>query len=202
MDNTQVFYRALAGVRGSGERWEWEAAALTSQSAQREYVDNFVNRYAFEQTLRDGSYNFLNPSSAPGALDALRLQTKRPGWYSLHSLNVKASTTLWELPAGTVGFAWGAEFRKESLDSRTSAQVLSGTELRPAINVVNGERQVSAAWLVAATTTMTSARRSRRKWRCAGSRWTACCCAARSHVVSAPPRCLRARRARPSATAR
>jgi hypothetical protein len=41
-------------------------AALTSQSAQREYVDNFVNRYAFEQILRDGSYNFLNPSSTPG----------------------------------------------------------------------------------------------------------------------------------------
>lgn len=145
-DNTQVFYRALAGVRGSGERWDWEVAALTSQSAQREYVDNFVNRYAFEQILRDGSYDFLNPSSTPGALDALRLQTKRPGWYKLHSLNVKASTTLWELPAGAVGFAWGAEFRKESLDARTSAQVLSGTELRPAINVVNGERQVSAAY--------------------------------------------------------
>ncbi|MFX5611299.1 hypothetical protein ABTD85_22970, partial [Acinetobacter baumannii] len=80
--------------------------------AQREYVDNFVNRYAFEQILRDGSYNFLNPSSTPGALDALRLQTKRPGWYKLHSLNVKASTSLWELPAGAVGFAWGAEFRK------------------------------------------------------------------------------------------
>jgi iron complex outermembrane receptor protein len=61
-------------------------------------------------------------------------------------LNVKASTSLWELPAGAVGFAWGAEFRKESLDARTSAQVLSGTELRPAINVVNGERQVSAAY--------------------------------------------------------
>ncbi|KAG1321724.1 hypothetical protein G6F63_013663 [Rhizopus arrhizus] len=44
---------------------------------------------------------------------------------------------------------------------------------------------------------MTSARRSRRKWRCAGSRWTACCCAARSHVVSAPPRCLSSRRASP-----
>ncbi|PSD48280.1 hypothetical protein C7E25_24650, partial [Stenotrophomonas maltophilia] len=28
--------------------------------------DNFVNRYAFEQILREGSYNFLNPSSTPG----------------------------------------------------------------------------------------------------------------------------------------
>ena len=119
-------------MRGSGERWDWEVAALTSQSAQREYVDNFVNRYAFEQILRDGSYNFLNPSSTPGALDALRLQTKRPGWYKLHALNVKASTSLWEMPAGAVGFAWGAEFRKESLDARTSAQVLSGTDcVRP-----------------------------------------------------------------------
>jgi len=145
-DNTQVFYRALAGVRGTTERWDWELAALSSESAQREYVDNFVNRYAFQQALADGSLNIVDPSQTPQALEALRLQTKRPGWYRLSQASFKASTQLWNLPAGSIGFAWGAEVRRESLDARTSEQVLSGTELRPAINVVNGEREVSAAY--------------------------------------------------------
>lgn len=145
-NNTQVFYRALGGVRGQSGRWDWEAALETSQSLQREYVDNFINRFAFEKILKDGSYNFLNPASTPGPLNDLRLQTKRPGWSRLDSANLKASTTLWELPAGQIGFAWGAEFRKEKMDARTSEQVLSGTELRPAINIVDGERKVSAAY--------------------------------------------------------
>jgi len=145
-DNTQVFYRALAGVRGQGERWDWEAALLTSQSLQREYVDNFVNRYAFERILADGSYDFLDPARTPQALQELRLKTKRPGWSRLDAASFKVSTHFGELPAGPVGFAWGAEFRKEKLDARTSAQVLSGTELRPAINVVDGQRKVGAAY--------------------------------------------------------
>ncbi|MGN7831185.1 TonB-dependent receptor [Pseudoxanthomonas sp. 22568] len=145
-DNTQVFYRALAGLRGQTERWDWEVAAGTSQSLQREYVDNFINRYAFERILADGSYDFLDPTSTPAPLNDLRLQTKRPGYYRLDAVSAKASTSFLELPAGAIGFAWGAEFRRESLDARTSRQVLSGTELRPAINIVKGERKVSAAY--------------------------------------------------------
>lgn len=145
-NNTQVFYRALAGVRGQTDRWDWEVAADTSQSLQREYVDNFINRYAFEDILADGSYDFLDPASTPGVLEDLRLQTKRPGYYRLDSVSAKASTAFWDLPAGQVGFAWGAEYRRERLDARTSDEVLSGTELRPAINIVNGERKVSAAY--------------------------------------------------------
>lgn len=145
-DNTSVFYRALAGVRGQSERWDWEAALSTSQSLQREYVDNFVNRYAFERVLADGSYDFLNPSRTPAALADLRLQTRRPGFFRLDALNAKATTHLWELPAGQVGFAWGVEYRRERLDARSTEQVLSGAELRPAINIVKGERKVAAAY--------------------------------------------------------
>lgn len=141
-----MFYRALAGLRGQTERWDWEVAAETSQSLQREYVDNFINRYAFERILADGSYDFLDPTSTLAPLNDLRLQTKRPGYYRLDAVSAKASTSFLELPAGAIGFAWGAEFRRESLDARTSRQVLSGTELRPAINIVKGERKVSAAY--------------------------------------------------------
>jgi iron complex outermembrane receptor protein len=145
-NNRQNFYRVLAGVRGKAGDWDFETAAVTSQSRQREFVDNFINRYAFERVLADGSYDFANPSSTPAALDALRLATRRPGFYRLNAVNAKASTFLFELPAGAVGFAAGAEVRQEAIDARTTWQVLSGTELRPAINIVDGKRRVAAAY--------------------------------------------------------
>ncbi len=144
--NKSQFSRVLAGVRGRGEVWDWEVAASHSQSRQREFVRNFLDRYAFQRVLADGSYDFLDPSRTPGALDALRLSTRRPGTYRLSTLSAKVSGFPWQWRAGDVGVAAGVEFRDEAQDARTSPQVLSGTELRPAINLIDGDRRVAAAF--------------------------------------------------------
>ncbi|QQP96149.1 TonB-dependent receptor [Lysobacter enzymogenes] len=144
--NKSQFYRTLFGLRGQGQVWDWEVAASHSESRQREYVRNFLDRYAFERVLRDGSYDFLNPSRTPGALDALRLSTRRPGTYRLSTLSGKISGFPFQWRAGDVGVAAGVEFRDEAQDARTSPQVLSGTELRPAINLIDGDRRVAAAF--------------------------------------------------------
>ena len=145
--NKSQFQRTLVGLRGRGEVWDWELAANYSESRQREYVRNFVDRYVFERVLADGSYDFLNPGNTPGALDALRLSTRRPGTYRLATVNAKVSGFPWQWRAGDVGVAAGVEFRDEAQDARTSPQVLSGTELRPAINLIDGQRRVSAAFV-------------------------------------------------------
>lgn len=138
------FTRLLAGLRGVGEVWDWEVAANFSQNQQREFADNFINRYALQQVLQDGSYDFLNPASTPAARDALRLATRRPGTARVAQVQARVSGFPWQWRAGDVGIAAGAEWRREGQDSRTSAAVLSGTELRPAINLIDGHRQVSA----------------------------------------------------------
>lgn len=145
--NKSQFQRTLVGLRGRGEVWDWELAANYSESRQREYVRNFVDRYAFERVLADGSYDFLNPGRTPGALEALRLSTRRPGTYRLATVNAKVSGFPWQWRAGDVGVAAGVEFRDEAQDARTSPQVLAGTELRPAINLIDGQRRVSAAFV-------------------------------------------------------
>ncbi|KRA19940.1 TonB-dependent receptor [Lysobacter sp. Root604] len=145
--NQSQFQRTLVGLRGRGEVWDWELAANYSESRQREYVRNFVDRYAFERVLADGSYDFLNPGRTPGALETLRLSTRRPGTYRLATVNAKVSGFPWQWRAGDVGVAAGVEFRDEAQDARTSPQVLSGTELRPAINLIDGQRRVSAAFV-------------------------------------------------------
>ena len=140
-----TFYRALAGVKGSVAGWDWDAAVGHSSSKLEETVQNFVNRYEFQKVLAEGSYNFFNQSqNSETVRNRLRLSTLRPAESTLDTLDFSAAKDLWQLPAGPLGFAAGAQWRREKMDSQTSTAVLSGTELRPAINIINGSRDVSA----------------------------------------------------------
>jgi iron complex outermembrane receptor protein len=139
------FYRALAGIKGTAAGWTYDASVGRSGSKLKETVDNFVNRYVFQDVLASGAYNFANQSANSEAVrQALRLSTLRPAESTLTTVDFSASRDLFALPAGTVGFAFGAQWRREEMDSNTSTAVLSGTELRPAINIIKGSRDVSA----------------------------------------------------------
>lgn len=142
----QIFDRILFGLRGQVAGWDWEASALHSESRLSERVTNFGNRYAFQSLLANGGYNLASTSNPESAVDALRLATLRPAVSKLDSVDLTASRSLFDLPAGTVGFAAGAQFRRESIDSQTSDAVLSGTELRPALDIIHGSRHVTAGY--------------------------------------------------------
>jgi iron complex outermembrane receptor protein len=144
--NNQIFSRALTSLKYQGDEWDLSLNALKSSSQQREYVDNFVNRFEYEKALATGSYRFDGRQNSAEVLEKLRLQTRRPGRYDLTSLNLTASSVLAELPYGPLGFAAGADIRREKMAAGTSPQVLSGTELRPAINLVYGERKLLAGF--------------------------------------------------------
>ncbi|WP_426087526.1 TonB-dependent receptor [Janthinobacterium sp. PSPC1-1] len=140
-----TFYRALAGVKGTLAGWDWDAAVGHSSSKLEETVQNFVNRYEFQKVLADGSYNFFDQSQNSEAVrNRLRLSTLRPAESTLDTLDFSAAKDIWSLPAGPLGFAAGFQWRREKMDSQTSTAVLSGTELRPALNIIEGSRSVSA----------------------------------------------------------
>ena len=139
------FFRALTGVKGYAGGWEYDASIGHSGSELKESVQNFVDRYAFEAVLADGSYDFVNQVNNTEAVrNRLRLSTLRPAESTLTTVDVNASRELAQLPAGALGFAAGAQWRREEMDSQTSTAVLSGTELRPAINIIDGKRDVAA----------------------------------------------------------
>jgi iron complex outermembrane receptor protein len=141
------FYRALTGIKGAWNGWEYDASIARSGSKLKETVQNFVNRYAFEKVLAEGSYDFADQSkNSETVRNRLRLSTLRPAESALTVADFNASTDLLELPAGTLGFAFGGQWRQEEMDSNTSTAVLSGTELRPAINIIKGKREVTAAF--------------------------------------------------------
>ena len=129
--NKQDFRRFLAGVNYRGLDWDWSVNVLNSQSRQREYVDNFINRYTFEDVLDSGEYDFFNGNNDPATIEALRIDTRRPGFYELNSINANASTILKELDNGPLSVAFGVDWREEEMDAGTSPEVLSGTRAAP-----------------------------------------------------------------------
>ncbi len=145
--DTVRFRRLLGGVKGTSGNWDWDISGVWSDSRLAEYATNFVNRYAFEKLLQSGGYSFTDPSHNTQAVrDSLRLSTLRPASYQLGSIDASASTELANLPAGPLGFAAGYQLRREIMNSQTSDAVANGTELRPALNIINGARTVQAAF--------------------------------------------------------
>ncbi len=146
--NRSQSYRFLGGVRGSSERWDWEVAGFSARSVEHEkVVAGFANRWALADALAGGSYNLLDPAATPrSVIDAINLSTLRPARSTLHGVDAKVSGQLFELPAGRVGFAAGAEWRQEELVSRNPWQIDAGLQIRPAIAEVDGERKVSALY--------------------------------------------------------
>jgi iron complex outermembrane receptor protein len=141
-----TFYRVLGGIKGHTGSWDWDVSAERSESRLNEDVTNFGNRYAFQSLLADGGYDLASTGNPASVVDALRIATVRPATSTLSSIDATATTQLFDLPAGTVGFATGYQFRNESINSQTSGAVLSGTELRPAIDIIDGSRNVQAAY--------------------------------------------------------
>ncbi|MFC4728547.1 TonB-dependent receptor plug domain-containing protein [Coralloluteibacterium thermophilus] len=150
--NDSRLYRFVGGLRGYGERWNWESAVFTSRSVEKEVVRaGFANRWALYDALADGGYDLLDPGATPQAvIDAINLSTLRPAESSLTGIDVRIDGDLGSLPAGTVGFAAGAELRRETLESRNPWQIDAGLQVRPAIAEVDGERTVAAAYAEAA----------------------------------------------------
>lgn len=146
--NESKSYRALAGLRGSFEKFDWEAAVFASGSNESEIVSGgFANRWTLADALNNGSLNLHNPGATPQAvLDGIALSTLRPAESRLYGADFKITGELFTLPAGPVGYAAGIEFRNESLISSNPWQIDAGLQIRPAIAEVDGERDVWAAY--------------------------------------------------------
>ncbi|WP_445978500.1 TonB-dependent receptor [Stenotrophomonas muris] len=146
--NRSTAYRGVFGLRGTTANWDWEVAAFGARSSERESVSGgFANRWALADALATGSYNLLNPAATPQSVrDSINIATLRPAESKLQGVDAKISGSLGHTWAGEIGFAAGAEWRREKLDSNNPWQIDAGLQVRPAIAEVHGQRQVSAAY--------------------------------------------------------
>lgn len=140
-------HRLLAGVKGNSGAWDWEFGALTSQNKVEQTNYNRVDALRLRAAIADGSYNFLNPSAGTTTARDLRLNLVRASKSELDSVDFKVTRELMQLPAGPLGFAAGIEHRRESIQDRPDAALLSGRVLGQGATATDGSRDNTAAFV-------------------------------------------------------
>ncbi|MHA7858567.1 MAG: TonB-dependent receptor plug domain-containing protein [Henriciella sp.] len=133
-------FRLLGGLRGDWGNWNWETALLHSEAETTDLttrVSNTLFQQAINGTTAD-AYNIfaggdVNDTNAPGTfnnqaiIDSFLVPVSRIGETSLTLADFKLSSgSIFELPAGSVGIALGAEYRREEFTDDRDAR-LDGT---------------------------------------------------------------------------
>lgn len=134
-ETTTQFKRVVAGLKGSiGNSWTWSASALYNRStAHNDLVSGWISQAAVNAALADP-----NPSTAlnlftsgtiannPTTLAKLESHGTRDAFTELTSFDAKATGAIFDLPAGLLNVASGAEWREERFrDHRTQDQLLN-----------------------------------------------------------------------------
>jgi len=137
-------YRVSGGVKGDWLNWDWELAYGHSQNDVDSTNYNSINTNNLASAIQSGSYNFLDPS--PASVAALRVDFRQESISKLDTIGLKGTGALFDLPAGPLSAAAGAEFRHESINNQPDSQLSSGQVLGFGINSVDGGRSVYAGY--------------------------------------------------------
>ena len=133
IDNTTTAYRLVTGLQGEIGDFEWESAFTYSRSESEQVaISGIYNRYKFNAALfgelcGNGDTNcspsngglWFNPfggqTGNEQVLDLISESPRREGESEVLGVDLRLNGNLFELPAGTVASAFGAEFRQEKL---------------------------------------------------------------------------------------
>ncbi|MBI2512398.1 MAG: TonB-dependent receptor [Opitutae bacterium] len=125
-DTTSI--RGILGARGTiNEKLSWETAA-NKNIVKQDYTNaNVVNGALRADAVANGLVNLSARQQAPGAVAAAGFFGTALGQATstLTTYDARVSGELFEMPAGAVGFAVGAEYRVETL--KQTADVYSQT---------------------------------------------------------------------------
>jgi len=143
--NSQT-YRLVAGLKGSVGDWDWEAALNHSENHVTQTSYNLVSVSALANAIANNSYDFLNPALTPAATNALRRTAVQDSVSKLDTAGLHFSSGLATLPAGTLNYAGGVEFRHESLNNSPDRLEQVGDLLNVFSTEVHGSRSVSSVF--------------------------------------------------------
>jgi len=129
-ETTTQMTRALFGVKGEiGDGWNWEANYLYTASRVDDLTRNLMVKSAIQASL-----NSTNPATAinpfaygvgqnnnQALYDAGKSPDSRTSTLDISQFSLTVTGELFDLPAGPVGVAFGAEYREEAIEDLPSA---------------------------------------------------------------------------------
>ena len=99
--------------------WVWEFGATYSRIAQNYENPGVINNLNLANAIVNGDFNFFARTQKPGILQADGIVGIATGGFvsTLRDVDVKVRGSLFDLPAGSLDFAAGAEQRREGLSA-------------------------------------------------------------------------------------
>ncbi len=138
--------RVLVGLKGTVGNWDWEVGAAAGKNKITLLGYNTLLSAPTIAVLNNNTYNYFNRADPANAavLKGLFTTTTRVATSKLQALDFKASTEILQTANGPVGFAVGAETRKESMEDVPDVQSRNGAVFGAGSVAVDGERRNSA----------------------------------------------------------
>lgn len=143
--NTKVVnegYRALAGARTTFGAWDVETALLWNRSDRTQNEYGFLYLPVLRQMLGPTGKSLAAINADPN----LSVPLTNVGTAKIAQWDAKAATEFGRLAGGPIGFATGVEFRRESIDITTDANIAAGNILGLSNTQVAGSRDVKSGY--------------------------------------------------------
>ena len=128
--------RALVGLRGEFNNWDWEVAASRGRSESLQTGDRsqgWVRTDFLQAEIDAGNYNiFGTTTNAQDVLDRIRTSLARQGTANLTTYDATISGDIFDMSAGAAKMAAGLEYREEDVsdvpDDQFQRGLIFGTE--------------------------------------------------------------------------
>jgi iron complex outermembrane receptor protein len=147
-DTTNI--RGVIGAKGDfNENFGWEVGALNNRIEQNYRNAGLIDTAARIAAVADGTLNYFARNQPAGAIAASGMFGVALGQSvsELETYDARVHGTLWDLPAGQLGFAVGGEFRTEKLTQtadRNSQTATFGWDSATTLDPFSADRDVQA----------------------------------------------------------
>jgi iron complex outermembrane receptor protein len=126
LENTTVFSRYLAGVKGTYQTWDWETALMWNTSTVDSKATSGILTTPFIQAYLDGSFQFGNSAGNADLLKKITTNASSNFKSGMYLWDGKLTGDLMQLPAGALSAAFGAEIRRETLEVNPDPLAVEG----------------------------------------------------------------------------
>ncbi|MFG6460502.1 TonB-dependent receptor plug domain-containing protein [Roseateles sp. DXS20W] len=153
VDNPEMFknvgasfdHRLVMGVEGTVAGWDIDTAIGTmgSRATQRQHL--YLDRYGYAEAVTSGTYKFGQVNSAD-VLNKMFPEMGSTGHYRQQFVDFKGSREIYQLPAGPLMMAVGAELRHEDFFHRSMDNVLQARIVGFSGVNIEGRRNTAAVF--------------------------------------------------------
>ncbi len=140
----------VVGLKGAWRNWDWDAAAFRSEGKNKNHLNGGFPLYSLLLPLLNGGTVNLFAPNTPEVLAQLQATNYVGDTFNGNSKNSgvqgKVSGEIWQLPAGPLAMAVGAEARRETLDQIPEPVLATGDLSGFGGNIlpVHGSRDIRA----------------------------------------------------------